>query len=172
VYGTLNPAISVQFIALICTRIGGFTYIDVLHIYGLSRAGYIPQLFSLRLPNPVVVYELLARANAKALVYEAAFATTCADCPVPAHLAVGSDSVTDSQNPLSPLRPVAEQDVAFIFHTSGSTSGSPKLIPCNYRWITAALTKSRQISAPRNKNHQDVTVWMGSMCHIGQSFSM
>ncbi|KAF9452669.1 acetyl-CoA synthetase-like protein [Macrolepiota fuliginosa MF-IS2] len=152
--------------------IGGFTYTDLLHIYGLSRAGYIPQLFSLRLPSPEVIYELLARAEAKALVYEPAFAATCADCPVPAHLAVGSDCIPESSTPLSPLPPVTEDDVAFIFHTSGSTSGSPKLVPCNYRWITAAKTKSFQVSAPRNKNRQDVTVWMGSMCHIGQSFML
>ncbi|KAF5356039.1 hypothetical protein D9756_003859 [Leucocoprinus leucothites] len=152
--------------------IGGFTYTDVLHIYGLSRAGYIPQLFSLRLPNPMVVYELLARANAKALVYEATFAAICTDCPVPAHLAVGLDLVPESSSPLPPRYPITEQDVAFIFHTSGSTSGSPKLVPCDYRWIAAALTKSRQVSKPWNEHRQDVTVWMGSMCHIGQSFML
>ncbi|KAJ3570247.1 hypothetical protein NP233_g4524 [Leucocoprinus birnbaumii] len=152
--------------------IGGFTYLDVLHIYGLSRAGYIPQLFSLRLPNPEVVYELLKRADAKALIYEAAFSALCSDCPVPAHLAVENDLVPESSSPLPPLLPVTEQDIAFIFHTSGSTSGSPKLVPCNYRWIMTALKKSWQVSKPQNQSRQDVTVWMGSMCHIGQSFML
>ncbi len=128
-------------------------------------------MFSLRLPNPEVIYELLSMANAKALIYESAFAPICTDCPVPAHLAVGSDCVPESSTPLSPLRPVAEQDVAFIFHTSGSTSGRPKLVPCSYRWVGAAVTKSHQLSAPKDNRRQDVTVWMGSMCHIGQSFS-
>ncbi|OBZ80035.1 hypothetical protein A0H81_00897 [Grifola frondosa] len=32
--------------------LGGMTYLDVLHIYGVARAGYIPQLSLLRLPNP------------------------------------------------------------------------------------------------------------------------
>ncbi|KXN89924.1 hypothetical protein AN958_04928 [Leucoagaricus sp. SymC.cos] len=152
--------------------IGGFTYTDVLHIYGLSRAGFTPQLFSLRLPSPVVIYELLARADAKALIYEATFAASVTDCPVPAHLAVRSDTIPESPYSLSPLPPITEQDVAFVFHTSGSTSGSPKLVPCNYRWIATSLTKSRQLSTPGNKNQQDVTVWMGSMCHIGQNFML
>jgi hypothetical protein len=39
----------------------GFTYTDVLHI---SRAGYIPQMFSLKFPNPTVFHELLRRAGA------------------------------------------------------------------------------------------------------------
>lgn len=111
-------------------------------------------------------------ANAKALIYEAAFAAICTDCPVPAHLAVGPNCVPESSAPLSPLSPVAEQDVAFIFHTSGSTSGRPKLVPCSYRWVDAAAMKSHQLTAPKIQTRQDVTVWMGSMCHIGQSFSM
>ncbi|KAF5377456.1 hypothetical protein D9615_005309 [Tricholomella constricta] len=151
--------------------IGGFTYTDVLHIYGVSRAGYIPQLFSLRLPNPSVIYELLLRANAKALIHDSTFASTLGDCPVPTHLAT-SPEIKDEEGALLPLLEVVEEDIAFVFHTSGSTSGSPKLVPCSYRWLTCAVHKSHQVSEPRNPRRQDVTVWMGSMCHIGQTFML
>ncbi|KAG6911882.1 hypothetical protein DXG01_000129 [Tephrocybe rancida] len=150
--------------------IGGFTYTDVLHIYGISRAGYIPQLFSLRLPNPAVIYELLQRANAKALVHEATFASALSECPVPLHLAVPAE--TTYEEPLPPIQAVNEDDIAVIFHTSGSTSGSPKLVRCSYRWLDSAVHKSYQTSKPRYSQAQDVTVWMGSMCHIGQTFML
>ncbi|GLB36255.1 putative amp- ligase [Lyophyllum shimeji] len=151
--------------------IGGFTYADVLHIYGISRAGYVPQLFSLRLPNPAVIYELLLRAHAKALIHDSTFASTLADCPVPTHLVI-SPEMTDLGGALPALAEMVEDDIAFIFHTSGSTSGSPKLVPCSYRWLDSAVHKSYQTSKPRSPQRQDITVWMGSMCHIGQSFML
>ncbi|KAG5648080.1 hypothetical protein DXG03_007115 [Asterophora parasitica] len=151
--------------------IGGFTYTDVLHIYGVSRAGYIPQLFSVRLPNPAVIYELLLRAKAKALIHDSTFASALGNCPVPTHLATSPDA-TKEQGVLLPLHDVDESDIAFVFHTSGSTSGIPKLVPCSYRWLTSAVHKSHQASRPRNPQKQDVTVWMGSMCHIGQTFML
>ncbi|KAH9082129.1 acetyl-CoA synthetase-like protein [Lactarius deliciosus] len=125
--------------------LSGMTYIDVLHIYGLSRAGYIPQLFSIRLPNPDVVCELLIKANARALLVDPSFERLLKRSP---------------------------DDIVFIFHTSGSTSGIPKLVPCSLSWLDSAVTKSYQISKPsgRNERNQDVTVWMGSMCHIAQTF--
>ncbi|TFK76995.1 acetyl-CoA synthetase-like protein [Pluteus cervinus] len=150
--------------------IGGFTYTDVLHIYGISRAGYVPQLFSLRLPNPSVIYELLHRAQAKAIIYDPNFASSLESCPVPHFPA--NDVIPASTYQIPTLPPVTESSVAFIFHTSGSTSGSPKLVPCTYRWLDSVVTKTRQTSKPIHGDKQDVTVWMGSMCHIGQSFML
>jgi acyl-coenzyme A synthetase/AMP-(fatty) acid ligase len=137
------------------------TYTDVLHIYGLSRAGYIPQLFSLKLPNPVVVIELLQKANAKALIFDASFESTLNQCPVPIHMALDDEEVEDSQDPLPALPTTLESnETVFIFHTSGSTSGSPKLVPCSYKWLNTVVCKAKQISTPRNPSRQDVTVAM------------
>ncbi|KAF8991326.1 hypothetical protein BDQ17DRAFT_1370992, partial [Cyathus striatus] len=118
--------------------LSGSAYTDVLHIYGISHAGYVPQLFNLHLPNPEVVYELLQRAGAKALIYLSSFES--------------------------------EHEIAFVFHTSGSASGFPKLVPCTYRWLDTVIQKSRVVCTPRNRDRQDVTVFIGSMCHIAQNF--
>lgn len=141
------------------------TYIDVLHIYGLSRAGYIPQLFSIRLPNPDVVCELLVKANARALLVDPSFESLLkrSSSPVPIHsapLSMADIASHDSSLPSFPT--LREDDIVFIFHTSGSTSGIPKLVPCSLSWLDSAVTKSHQISKPsgRNKRNQDVTVWM------------
>lgn len=141
-------------------RLGGMTYTDVLHIYGLSRAGYIPQMFSLRLPNPVVVCELLGKAGAKALIYDATFASTLSEASVPIHVAMEYDEADPLGEPLPERLDHRPEDLAFIFHTSGSTSGSPKLVPCSFRWLESAAKKSYQVSKPINASKQDVTVWM------------
>lgn len=135
------------------------TYTDVLQIYGITRAGYIPQLFSIRLPNPVVIFELLQRANAKALIYESSFESILSDCPVPSYRAI-SISEADPRNEPLPALPtdVDENELVFIFHTSGSTSGSPKLVPCSRKWVNSAVEKSYWSSFP--KAERDVTVWM------------
>jgi acyl-CoA synthetase (AMP-forming)/AMP-acid ligase II len=141
-------------------RIGGFTYNDITHIFGVSRAGYIPQLFSLRLPNPEIIYSLMQRAGAKALIFESSFAANVAELPLPTFLAIPKDSMNVTGVPIPTLRPVVVDDTAFIFHTSGSTSGSPKLVPCSYRWLASAIHKSDVISKPFNLLRQDVSVWM------------
>ncbi|KAI0271339.1 hypothetical protein BC834DRAFT_818549 [Gloeopeniophorella convolvens] len=151
----------------------GMTYVDVLHIYGLSRAGYIPQMFSIRLPNPDVVCELLVRAKARALIFDPSFESILKGCPVPTHRAAMSTYEIDSHDaPLPSLPTLKADDTVFVFHTSGSTSGTPKLVPCSLSWLDSAVTKSHQIGKPtvRADRDQDVTVWMGSMCHIAQTF--
>ncbi|KAI9065230.1 acetyl-CoA synthetase-like protein [Trametes sanguinea] len=149
----------------------GMSYADVLYIYGLARAGYIPQMFSLRLPNPDVIYELLKRADAKALIYEPALADILSECPYPSLSAVDLRDVDVGDATLPPVpEPASPEDIAIIFHTSGSTSGQPKLLPCNYKWLDNMVAKSSTVSRPLRKSGQDVTVAMGSMCHIGQTF--
>ncbi|RPD54672.1 acetyl-CoA synthetase-like protein [Lentinus tigrinus ALCF2SS1-7] len=149
----------------------GMSYVDILYIYAIARAGYIPQLFSLRLPNPDVIYELLEKANGRAMIYEPDLASMLSTCPCPAYSAVDLRSVEVDNTFLPPVpQPTGADDIVMIFHTSGSTSGRPKLLPCNYKWLDAMVRKSAKVSPPLRQTGQDVTVAMGSMCHIGQTF--
>ncbi|EJD03893.1 acetyl-CoA synthetase-like protein [Fomitiporia mediterranea MF3/22] len=155
--------------------LAGMDYSDVVNIYGMSRAGFVPQLFSLRLPSPEVVYELLNRAHAKALIYDPSFENIVVDPPVPSErVACLEELESCSEAPLPPFPTPKSSDLVFIFHTSGSTSGSPKLVPCDAKWVNSAVFKSKEASTPasRNPNKQDVSTWMGSMCHIGQTFML
>lgn len=141
-------------------RVSGFSYADVLHIYGISRAGYIPQLFSLRLPNPDVIYELLRKANAQAILYDPSFESVLKNCPVPSHLAFQTDIIENVEESLPSIWDSQEDNIAFYFHTSGSTSGSPKLVPMSFRWLNSVVVKSHHISMPQNPDRQDVTTAM------------
>lgn len=145
------------------------TYIDVLHIYGIFKAGYIPQLFSLRLPNPDVVNELLRKAGAKALVYDPSYESATSNFSVPVYKALFTELPEVEDVALCDDFAPTEEDIAMIFHTSGSTSGSPKLVRCTYKWLDAIVKKTYIFSVPKDEARQDVTVWMGSMCHIGQT---
>ncbi|THH30067.1 hypothetical protein EUX98_g4125 [Antrodiella citrinella] len=150
--------------------LSGLSYVDALHIYGMARAGFIPQLFSLRLPNPEVILELLSKGDARALIHDPSFESILRDAPVSVHVAVEvkDDDVEDV--PLPELSaPQSAEDIVMIFHTSGSTSGSPKLVRCSYKWLDCMIAKLGVTCRPRNQHVQDVSVWMGSMSHIGQT---
>ncbi|KAF5389415.1 hypothetical protein D9757_004334 [Collybiopsis confluens] len=174
---------NVQPKSIVGVWIGGFAYSDIVHIYGLSKAGYVPQLFSLRLPNPTVIFELLHKAGAKALICDSGTigsitpSTTAGNlpilsaCPFPDVQALAQTLVTEVPNSYLTTNeePVDPSEYVFVFHTSGSTSGSPKLVPCTYRWLDAIARKASQLCVPKDLNRQDVSTWIGSMCHIGQT---
>lgn len=166
-------ALNHQYVTESLHRLAGMDYSDVVNIYGVSRAGYIPQLFSLRLPNPTVVYELLERARARAIIVDRSFVEVARNPPVPLHFAASIDDIEEAADSVLPplFTPLSKDDTIFIFHTSGSTSGSPKLVHCSALWLDSIVSKSAQSSAPYNSQRQDVSTWMGSVCHIGQTTS-
>lgn len=138
-------------------------YSDVVCIYGMARAMFIPQLFSLRLPSSIVVYELLAEAGARALVYDQKATNAVTDFST--LTTYGAPSLVDFRNsaadPLPPLRtPESMEELVFIFHTSGSTSGRPKLVPCNAGYVDSIVYKSYQTNMPATSRSQDVCTWM------------
>ena len=133
----------------------------MLHIYGISRAGYVPQLFSLRLPNPIVIFELLQKAGARALLCEPSFGVDLSGSPVSTYPAIHVREQDAADGALPPLRTdYSASELVLVFHTSGSTSGSPKLIPCNRKWLDTIVTKSKQMGQVRSTQGQDVTVTM------------
>ncbi|KAI0652198.1 acetyl-CoA synthetase-like protein [Trametes meyenii] len=155
--------------------LGGMTYVDAVHIYSVVRAGYIPQFFSLRLPNPDIIFELLEKSNGKALIYDSSYASVFSQNPVPTYVAVDARRLPSAAVSLPPNRGSTNgNDTLMIFHTSGSTSGRPKLVPCSYAWWDFTLTKTHAAMKPKasRNGRQDVTVWMGSLCHFGQTFML
>jgi len=135
-------------------------YTDVVHIYGMTRAGYVPQMFTFRLPNyPIAIFELLRKTGGRALVYEPSFHADLSGCPVPNYSSIQVREQDVGDVALPPLRiDYSASDLVFIFHTSGSTSGSPKLVPCNRRWLDSIVGKSKQLAQVRSTQGQDVTV--------------
>ncbi|OBZ76346.1 hypothetical protein A0H81_03063 [Grifola frondosa] len=150
---------------------GGVTYVDVLHIYGIARAGYVPQLFSLRMPNPDIIFELLDKSKGAALICDPSYHSTLLQTSVPAFAALDVRDATLADTPLPPLEHRSGDETVMIFHTSGSTSGRPKLVPCSYAWWDFTLAKAEAVMAPKPARAGARTS-RGSVCHMGQSFML
>lgn len=139
------------------------TYVDALHIYGISRAGYVPQLMSLRLPNPEVILELLAQSGGQALIHDASFSDVLREKSFPTHVAVDVRNIAAPDVDLPPIMEgTCSEKPVMIFHTSGSTSGRPKLVPCSHAWWANMMKKAGSILRPKRAagGTKDVFVWM------------
>ncbi|RGP76867.1 hypothetical protein FLONG3_4950 [Fusarium longipes] len=150
----------------------GYSYSDAVHIWGLAWAGYIPQLISLRMSDPSVVYELLEKSKAVAMVHEPDFELMLEHAPLPTFRG-GDDCFQESPNetpPIAPWKPTKPDDIVFIYHTSGSTSGIPKLVPITAKWIDHIIGISGTFEARCNKSGESMTILhIGSFCHMGAS---
>ncbi|KAK7026028.1 hypothetical protein VNI00_015745 [Paramarasmius palmivorus] len=161
----------------------GAQYTDMLHIYGLSRAGYVPQCFSL-LPNAVeLVISLLERSGAKALIYQEGYInparlSTNASSGVKlfpslsardSYLRDSSWMLEGSTSILADMPIVSAEDTALIFHSTGTTSGVPKHVPYSYQYMDTLIQKLKFAFVPASPHVQDVNSWVGSICHMGQA---
>ncbi|RGP73703.1 4-hydroxybenzoate-- benzoate-- ligase [Fusarium sporotrichioides] len=147
----------------------GWSYGDLLHYLSLQRAGFIPQLFSIRMTDPSIVYDLLGNSNAAALLYDPVCELLVKECRIPkfstgtilgryrpADVQLGTATSTDGDK------------VLVIFHTSGSTSGMPKLVPQTVRWMDCLIRKHRDI----NYKPGSVASFMGSYTHLGNTINL
>lgn len=122
------------------SRLTGCKWIDLINISSLSAAGYIPQLFSSIFATDVV-HALLTASGAKALIYDTEehheVPSEFQMLAIPALEAGDLDRLLCDRSGLSGLTTdglcaVSEREVAVIFHSSGTTSGIPKLIPTSH----------------------------------------
>lgn len=132
----------------------GVDYYDATLIFGLSRAGYIPELISFSITTPEAVYDMAQRAESKILIYDSLMedAIFLTPSPIPTHIYEPkkhqealqiylSTEARDVEIPnLSELTSNPDA-VVYILHTSGSTSGRPKLVPWTYQWVDNNIEK-------------------------------
>ncbi|KAF8511241.1 acetyl-CoA synthetase-like protein [Gautieria morchelliformis] len=147
----------------------GFTYSDVITTFAISRAGFVPQMFGFELPNTRIVYELLVKGAGKAIVHDPAkttllreFGTTLPCYAAPDYTTI---SHADIAFPLPDLPPASPEDYVFIYHSSGSVSGMPKVIPKTNQWLATIEHKSREAFCLGDFDGQDVFVWTESFSH-------
>ncbi|KAI5794970.1 acetyl-CoA synthetase-like protein [Pyronema domesticum] len=164
--------------------LNGFLYSNYVHIFGISMAGYIPQLFSLRLPNPKIIRLLLQKSGAKAVIMDKSFegvldghiAPTISELEEyilhqadssPEDFCSSQSTSSDSHHSSSPsdscpITPQIAQGI--IYHTSGSTSGIPKIIPSSTSKLRGMVQKSHFSVTP------GISTAIGSICHVAQMF--
>ncbi|KAI0790177.1 acetyl-CoA synthetase-like protein [Irpex lacteus] len=125
---------------------------DLVHLYGLARAGYVPELFSLKFSLP---------GQAVALVYDAHFHDIVNEITCP--------TLPDASDALQPLPDVSAEDPAIIFHTSGTTGGRPKPVPQSHKWCIAHAKYCWNGAWQGKYDTQDVVNNIGSFAHMGAS---
>ncbi|KAJ7036755.1 acetyl-CoA synthetase-like protein [Mycena alexandri] len=149
----------------------GRHYADLLQIYGICRAGFVPQVFSVGFSSVDVVDELLRACHGKVLLYDPSFSDAVAAVRVP-HLSIPAlnDMHVDNSRPTLPHLPeVKEDDMGMIFHTSGTTSGRPKPIPETHRWLKGQQTHWKGVTQGYFSEGQDVYNQLGSFAHLGSA---
>lgn len=126
----------------------------------MQRAGFVPQLFSLKIDNLSVLYNLLKKADATALICESTYKSNLVDCPLPTFSA-DVDFLSIDTSHVQVSTPVATDgdEVIMIFHTSGSSSGSPKLVPLTARWLDFTIDKMKAVVPKKDsRKRQQVAV--------------
>ncbi|KAJ7625661.1 hypothetical protein FB45DRAFT_707622, partial [Roridomyces roridus] len=96
----------------------GTKYSDLVHIYGLARAGFVPEVLNTKMTIQVI-RDLLLKTGGKALIFELSFAGF-----VSANSSVSCVSIPEFSllstfeiSSLPPLPDVEPTDIALIFHT-------------------------------------------------------
>ncbi|KAI3605677.1 amp-ligase [Moniliophthora roreri] len=153
--------------SVVALCLGGYEYTDVVQIYAISKAGYIPHIFS-RLPGISIVKDLLHKSDTKAFIRSTSFKDVLKsidDIPTfdPARL---EDVDFSNIEFIPPLPENHADDTVLIAHTSGSTSGAPKLVYVSYRWLDGTMKKFGEPWP--NKRKPESMNWMGNACHMAQ----
>ncbi|TFK38520.1 acetyl-CoA synthetase-like protein [Crucibulum laeve] len=118
--------------------LSGTSPTNLVHLYAICRAGFIPQVFSVRLaaPGPIAINKLLNACGGTVLIHDQQFSEILADFPLAKLVAPDISTVKPLSITLPELPQVQGSDIAMIFHTSGTTSGMPKPIPETHSWLT------------------------------------
>ncbi|KAI0717111.1 acetyl-CoA synthetase-like protein [Earliella scabrosa] len=146
----------------------GSHWSDLANIYAVAAAGFVPEVFGLPF-TPLFVQELLAVHNAPALIYDPAFQQSLGDaqweqCTIPL------PKLGDMPAPpkiIGPPPEVQEDDVAMIFHTSGTTGGRPKPVPQTHKWLIAEAEVTWKCVIQSHPEGQHVFNNIGSFASIG-----
>ncbi|KAF5963535.1 acetyl-CoA synthetase-like protein [Fusarium bulbicola] len=146
----------------------GTSYLDLLHIWGISRAEYVPQLVSAHLTSGTVVRQLLSDAQAKGLIHDPAVAVSLGE-DVSTFPAADFLGQAVDEFPLAEVNsPTSGHEIVFILHSSGSTSGKPKLVPATARWLDCNMRKTGDVTfRSPGAEYQETNV--ASFCHVANA---
>ncbi|GJJ09119.1 hypothetical protein Clacol_003341 [Clathrus columnatus] len=155
----------------------GKTYSDVIHLFGLQRAGYAPHLMSTYLEDIDLVQTLFSQSNVRVVICDIKLVKgwkqientgrvqvipILTDHEINGVIIAGvSDSVSDFDK--LPSLDGDGDDILSIEQSSGSSSGRPKLVQFTRRWMDANAQKC-QIDERRTP----VFIRSGSFCYVGQ----
>ncbi|KAJ7846028.1 acetyl-CoA synthetase-like protein [Mycena olivaceomarginata] len=155
--------------------ITGIKYSDLAHIYGLARAGFVIEVLNANCHIPVI-RDLFAKTGGKALLFDPKFTGLVeeSDIGLPSQVIPDLNNLPAVSSPLPDLPEVTPDDIALIFHTSGTTSGIPKPVPETHRWLKcqAQVQWPNLMQCYREDGRPLVVNNLGSFANIGSATTM
>lgn len=123
-----------------------------------------------RLTHPDIIFDLMEKAGSKMILYDPSLEHLTVGCPFPKMPFTPIESIkSSSENSALPrVEDLASgPDVAFVFLTSGSTSGSPKLVPLTQKVLNFfyKVRFGRLLDGKRG-DAQDALLARGNICHL------
>ncbi|KAI0641381.1 acetyl-CoA synthetase-like protein [Trametes meyenii] len=146
----------------------GSHWSDLAHIYAVSAAGFVPEVFGQPF-TPTFVQDLLSDHEARALIYHEMFEALLPHVQWEQQLIKlpKPHEVPAVDAPKGAPPTVGEDDVAMIFHTSGTTGGRPKPVPQTHKWLVAEGEVTWKCVIQRHPEGQHVFNNIGSFASIG-----
>lgn len=117
-----------------------------------------------------MINELLSLRGGKALVFDEQFSGEIHKFSIPSHAIPEFTSITTKpKRPLDDLPRAEDDDIAMIFHTSGTTSGRPKPVPETHRWLKCQADVNWPGAWQGGDGTQDTFNALGSFAHAGSA---
>ncbi|KAI0742021.1 acetyl-CoA synthetase-like protein [Daedaleopsis nitida] len=155
----------------------GRKFSDLINSIAVSSLGYTIQFFGGYFSKVDMVLELLERSGGKALFVDAIHAEEVLAAGIkvshfiPLEYSELSQLVSDTKEAelvFAPQAAVGPDDLAVLFHSSGTTGGLPKIIPNTYKMLRAVINyKWPNAQVPQDGSRQVVVNTLGNMGHIG-----
>ncbi|GJJ13582.1 hypothetical protein Clacol_007838, partial [Clathrus columnatus] len=116
----------------------GMVYRDFVHLFGLTMAGFVPQTLNLRDCSVEIAMEYFKLSNIVHIIYAPTAPIEQLKNRFQVHELIDVEQLplvneTIISSPFS--KQENGDDTVMIYHTSGSTSGKPKLVPYTRKWI-------------------------------------
>ncbi|KAK7229834.1 hypothetical protein V2G26_002004 [Clonostachys chloroleuca] len=150
----------------------GANYVDIVHIWAVARAGFVPLLISIRIQHLGALDLLLKGGEAKGLLYNTAVAKPELDVvSIPAVDIKTLDAAVGEKSLPEVWFPSNEDEIVMKYHSSGSSSGMPKVIPMTARWVDFLLDKLVD-ALGSDPNKQENTSANGSAVHLAGAMTI
>lgn len=171
-------------ISTLC-RLTGSKLSDTINGIAISALGYTPQFFSAYFEDIQIIAELLFESEGKALIVDLSYVSkvdaATPPLPVPHFTAlddtqiaqavstIGEEGTHHVEATFGPDAPVSPDDIAALFHSSGTTGGRPKIIPNTYKMLNAVISRklpAAGLSGSSADGEQTVLNTLGSLVNI------
>lgn len=152
-------------------RMFGMTYRDFVHLFGLLMARYVPQLLNLKIQSVEAAISHFKQSNISHVIYApGAPPVTELSKHFQVHQMVEivqlSGLVDSEKSDFQHQSSLEENgdDILMIYHTSGSTTGRPKLVRYTRRWLDSNARKP----LPGLPDGKEIGIAINGISHLSQ----